>query len=273
VQVSPVWTPPGGVLGELVAAARVRAAALRSRRAALERAAAAAPAPPGFASALRGGAVAVIAEVKRRSPSRGDINVALRVDEQVAAYVEGGAAALSVLTEPERFGGAPEDLAAATARVSVPVLRKDFVVDALQILEARVLGAAGVLLIARALSQNELPSLVETALAFGLEPLVEVRDEHELARALAVGARVVGVNNRDLESLTVDPETTARMIPLIPPEVLAVAESGIATLADVVGAASVGADAVLVGSSLSAARDPAAAVRALAAVPRVGRSA
>jgi indole-3-glycerol phosphate synthase len=271
VQVFPVWTPPRGVLGELVTAASVRAASLRARRSALERAAAAAPPPPGFAAALRGVVVAIIAEVKRRSPSRGDINVGLRVDEQVAAYVEGGASALSVLTEPERFGGTPEDLAAAAARVAVPVLRKDFVVDALQIVEARVLGAAAVLLIVRALDREQLPSLVEAARAFGLEPLVEVRDEGELERALAAGARVVGVNSRDLETLVVDSATIARVIPLIPPDVLAVAESGIGSPADVVAASAVGADAVLVGSFLSAAGDPAAAVRALAAVPRIGR--
>ena len=152
MQASPVWTPPSGTLGELVAAAHHRARALRDRRTVLERDAAAAPAPPPFRSAFDRPDVAIIAELKRRSPSRGDINVRLQADQQAVAYVAGGAAALSVLTEPDRFGGSPEDLATAARTVHVPLLRKDFLVDPLQLAEARAIGASAVLLIVRALA-------------------------------------------------------------------------------------------------------------------------
>jgi len=272
VQVGAPWRQPLGTLGELTARARIRAESLVARRAEIELAAASSPTAPSFSGALRGANVAVIAEIKRRSPSRGEINGALCAGDQAEAYMRGGAAAVSVLTEPERFGGAPQDLSEARQRVQLPLLRKDFVVHALQIAEARSLGASAVLLIARALDPVLLAELADAAREFGTEPFVEVRDDTELTRALRVGAKVIGVNNRDLETLQVNLETVPAIVPRIPPDVIAVAESGIGSRADVERASEAGADAVLVGSSLSAARDPAEAVRAIVGVPRRPRA-
>jgi indole-3-glycerol phosphate synthase len=227
--------------------------------------------PPSFTDALRGDDVAVIAEVKRRSPSRGNINAALRAGEQAKAYVAGGAAALSVLTEPEQFGGSEMDLKEARETVSVPLLRKDFIVDYAQIVEARCLGASAVLLIVRALDPLQLADLMEEAGAYDLTPLVEVQDAAELEVALAAKATVIGVNNRDLETLAVNPKNSIQLIPRIPRTVIAIAESGITQRSDVKLQAAGGADAVLCGSAVSAAQDPAAAVRALVGVPRVCR--
>ena len=276
VQETPTtWTPPTGVLGRIVAesTARVREIPDR-RRAELEGMARAASAPPDFLAALRaGGSLAVIAEVKRRSPSKGEINPALSAGAQAKAYASGGAAAISVLTEPRHFGGSLDDLAEARASVAVPLLRKDFVVDRTQLLEARAAGASAALLIARALEPARLADLAAEARAIGLEPLVEVRSEEELARAVACGARVIGVNQRDLETLAVDESVAARRLPLVPADAVAVSESGVRDRAGVERAAANGADAVLVGSALSAAADPAAAVHALTGVARRGRRA
>jgi indole-3-glycerol phosphate synthase len=229
------------------------------------------PAPPSFADALRRADVAVVAEIKRRSPSKGEINAALRAGVQAAAYVQGGAAALSVLTEPEQFGGSADDLSEVHRAVSVPLLRKDFIVDYAQVVEARVLGASAVLLIVKALDPLQLADLIEEAATFDLTPLVEIHDEAELEAALAAKATVIGVNNRDLETLAVDPQNSIRLIPKIPPWVTAIAESGIAHRSGVELQASAGADAVLCGSAVSAAEDPTAAVRALVGVTRVCR--
>ena len=271
VQVSAKWNPPTGTLGELVAAARDRAASLRPRQAELADAARAAPAAPSFSAALRRADVGVVAEVKRRSPSLGVINAGLQAADQAAAFVAGGAAAVSILTEPMRFGGSPEDLSAARARVAVPLLRKDFLVDALQLIEARALGASAVLLIVRALDLEGLRDLIDAATALGLEQLVEVHSETELEMALVAGARIVGVNNRNLETLQVAPTTATRIIPEVPADLLALAESGITDRADVIRAADSGADAVLIGSALSRALDPEAAVAAFVGVPRTRR--
>ena len=246
-----------------------RVDALRSRRAELERAVSSAPSVPAFAPALRGPTVRVIAEVKRRSPSRGAINVALDAAPQAAAYEDGGAAAVSVLTEPHHFGGSNSDLEMVRARIGIPLLKKDFHVDDSQLLEARVLGASAALLIVRALRPDRLAQLVKAADALGLESLVEVRTEEELRRALDGGARVVGVNCRNLETLEVDLGVARELMPRIPADVVAVWESGIANADDVARAAACGADAVLVGSVVSADSDPAAAVRRLGGVPRV----
>jgi indole-3-glycerol phosphate synthase len=271
VQAFSQWTPPSGVLGELTAQSHLRAAALEGRREALERAAAAAGPVPPFAAVLRRPTVAVIAEVKRRSPSKGEINPGLSAVEQSRAYVRGGAAALSILTEPERFGGAPEDVTAVRAAVAAPVLKKDFHVAPLQMLEARMLGASAALVIARAVPPEAVHAMVRAAHQVGLEVLVEVRDERELEVAVESGAAVIGVNNRNLETLHIDLATGDRLVPLIPADRVAVFESGISVPVDVERAAAAGADAVLVGSSVSAAVDPTATVRALAAIPRVGR--
>jgi len=268
VQVAARWTPPSGTLGELVAAARVRVARLRPHRRDLEDAARRAEVPSPFGAALRGSAVAVIAEVKRRSPSGGDINLGLDAADQAAAYAAGGAAAVSVLTEPDRFNGRLEDLVSVRQRVRIPTLRKDFLVDPLQLVEARAAGAAAALLIVRALDPVGMSELVDAARDLGLDLLVEIHTEREAERALAAGARIIGVNNRDLETLRVDPTLAHRLIPALPDDVIAVAESGIAGLVDVQAAARAGADAVLIGTALSSAPDPAAAVRSLSAVPR-----
>lgn len=260
------------MLGGIVHEAEARAAQLREREAALRTAAHAAPAAPSLHQGLRGTSVAIIAEVKRRSPSKGTINSGLSAGQQALAYASGGASAISILTEPVHFGGSGEDLEDARSRVAIPILKKDFHVHPVQLLEAKALGASGVLLIARALSPRMLATMASAARDLGLDALVEIRSEEELERALAIDARIIGVNNRDLETLEIDIETSARLIPLIPSDRLAVAESGVRNAADIHRAASVGADAVLVGSTLSASVDPAAAVRALAAIPRCGRA-
>ncbi len=271
MQVVRAWTPPTGPLGRLSSLSAERAAASRAATSleALARDALATPAAPAFRDALAAAdGVAVIAEVKRRSPSKGTINAGLEPAAQVRAYAEGGAVAFSILTEPSEFGGALDDLRTAAAAVARPCIRKDFLVDESQLAEARHAGAASALLIARALPTERLHALVNAAVALGLEPLVEIRDEWELDDAVAAGARVIGVNNRDLETLAIDDGVSARLLPRIPREAIAVYESGVASRADVERAAAMGADAVLVGSWLSAAADPSAAVRTLAGVAR-----
>lgn len=271
MQASSVWTAPKGTLGGIVSEARERVDELRRRVAELERAAAAASRAPSFAASLRRTQVAVIAEVKRRSPSKGWINADISAPEQAAAYEQGGAAAISVLTEPKHFGGSIGDFVAVRDAVHIPVLKKDFHIDPIQLLEAKAIGASAALLITRALPPDELPRLIEYARAIDLEVLVEVRDAEELKRALDAGAAIVGINNRNLETLAIDPENSERLLSLIPIEVAAIAESGVGRPADVERYARAGADAVLVGSAISAAPDPAAMVRELASVERIGR--
>jgi indole-3-glycerol phosphate synthase len=210
----------------------------------------------------------VIAEVKRRSPSKGWINPGLSAEDQARAYERGGAAGISVLTEPAHFGGSVGDLEAVRRAVGVPVLKKDFHVDPVQLLEAKSAGASAALLIVRALAPDTLQRMMDAARAIDLEVLVEVRDEDELRRALDAGAALVGINNRNLETLIIDPETSTRLLAQVPASVTAVAESGVGGRADVERVARAGADAVLVGSAVSAAQDPTAAVRALSGVPR-----
>ena len=265
------WTPPGGTLGEIVAEAAQRAEALHSRTAELAAQARDASPPPAFAPALRGNHVAVIAEVKRKSPSKGWINPGLSAGEQAAAYASGGAAAVSVLTEPAHFGGSTDDLRAVRERVSLPALKKDFHVDPVQLLEAKAAGASAALLIVRALSHDALQRMTDAAAGLELECLVEVRDAEELDRALAVGAEVIGVNSRNLETLTIDSAAAERLIRLIPNGIVAVAESAVSSREDVERLGRAGANAVLVGSAVSAASDPATAVRRLAGVARSGR--
>ena len=262
------WTPPGGTLGTICHEAEARAAALERRAAELDRDAASAAAGPSLESALRRGPVALIAEVKRRSPSKGSIAPALDAPTQARAYVAGGASAISVLTEPAHFGGSPSDLLGVRRAVMVPVLKKDFHLRPIQLVEARALGASAVLLIARALAPDRLREMLEAARRLELEALVEVRDEAELDRALEGGATLIGVNNRDLETLVIDATTAERLVPRIPAALVAIAESGVAARPDVERYAACGADAVLVGSSISGAADPVQATRALAGVAR-----
>jgi indole-3-glycerol phosphate synthase len=225
----------------------------------------------GFAAALRrastGGAdgrhLAVIAEVKRRSPSKGDLNPGLDPAVTARAYAAGGAACLSVLTDVEFFGGSPADLQAARAAVDVPVLRKDFTVSAADVCDARLMGADAVLLIAAALDDSELGDLHGLAGQVGIEALVEVHDEAELERALEVGAYLVGVNQRDLVTFAVDNDRAVRVGKAMPASVTRVAESGIRGADDARALADAGFDAVLVGESVVTAADPAGAVAAL----------
>ena len=265
------WTPPAGPLGELTAASLVRAGAAASNRAALERAVAEAPRPAGFAAALRRDTVQVIAEIKRRSPSKGTINAGIVAEARAQLYAAAGAAALSVLTEPSRFGGSLDDLRAARRAVTIPLLRKDFIVDEVQLLEARASGASAVLLIARALEPSRFNALAHFAGGVGLEVLLEVRSEEELERALAVPRGVIGVNNRNLETLVIDDEVSARLIPLVPSDRIAVYESGVADRSGVERAAALGADAVLVGSALSSSADGTSALVAFLGVHRRAR--
>ena len=261
-----------GTLGAIVAEAERRVSALEARRADLHRALAQRPRAPSLESALRSPTVSLLAEVKRRSPSKGVIANGLDAVTQALAYKSGGAVGVSILTEPDHFGGCIEDLREVVQRAGLPVLKKDFHVAPVQLIEACAEGASAALVIVRAVSPDILQALAACGRSIGLELLFEVRDEDELERALHNGATMIGVNNRNLETLVIDAATADRLIPLIPPHVVAIAESGVATRADVERYAAVGADAVLVGSSLSAAADPVAATRALAGVARRARA-
>ncbi len=221
--------------------------------------------PPArdVARVLRDNAVAVIAEVKRSSPSRGALADIPDPAALAAEYEAGGAHCISVLTEQRRFGGSLDDLAAVRAAVDIPVLRKDFIVTSYQLWEAKAYGADMILLIVAALDQNALVSLVERTQSLGLTALVEVHDEQEIARAVDAGAIVVGVNARNLKTLEVDRGTFARVAHAIPEHCVKVAESGVRDAHDLILYAEAGADAVLVGESLVTGGDPRAAVHDL----------
>ncbi len=265
------WSPPGGTLGRILGETRERVAVLKGRKTALESAIRSTPPGPSLAATLRGKDVAIIAEVKRRSPSKGTINAGIDAASQGRAYRDGGAAAVSVLTEAANFGGSPADLESVRAAIALPLLKKDFHIDSMQVLEARALGASALLLIARALSPESLRQLAALAVEIGIEPVVEVRDDRELEAALMTPAPVIGVNARNLETLAIDAAVCRSLVPRIPVDRIAVYESGIRTRADVEGAARLGADAVLVGSAVSEASSPADAVRALTGVKRTAR--
>lgn len=251
-------------LDDLLTTARERVAVARAAEplAALRERAETSQPPPSFHAALAGDGVAVIAEVKRASPSKGPLAPDLDAAGQAARYRAGGAAAISVLTEPSRFAGSLADLEAVAA-LGVPALRKDFLVDASQVWEARAAGAAAVLLIVAALDDVTLSDLLRVVEEAGLDALVEVHDDAELDRAATAGARIIGVNARDLRTFAIDHDAFARLRPSFPTDVLAIAESGITTPADVRAARDAGADAVLVGEHLVRSEDPAASVAAL----------
>ena len=254
-------------LDRILAAHRARAADdRRSLEQVLEVARGSGP-PRGLRAALAadGGRLAVIAEVKRRSPSKGDLAADLDPAATATAYEAGGAAALSVLTDEGFFGGSAADLQAARAAVALPVLRKDFTVDPRDVGDARAMGADAVLLIVAALDDRELADFHDLARELGLDVLVEVHDEAELERALAVGADLVGVNQRDLFTFAVDHARAARVGAAMPDGVLRVAESGIRGPDDAAALAAAGFDAVLVGESVVTAGDPAASVAGLRA--------
>ncbi|QYM77775.1 indole-3-glycerol phosphate synthase TrpC [Horticoccus luteus] len=238
----------------------------------LAAASAARPAPPSFRAALRpaDGQLAVIAEIKRRSPSAGPIATAVSAPDQAQRYRAAGASALSVLTDEKYFGGSLADLTAVTALFhrdppAVPCLRKDFMVHPIQVLQARQAGASAILIIVRALTDDEIKSLHTAAIAAGLDALFEIHHEAELDRAVAHGAKIIGVNNRDLARFTTDLALSERLIPLFPREVIAVSESGIFTAVDGARARAAGAHAVLVGEALMKAPDPAALMAAFRA--------
>jgi indole-3-glycerol phosphate synthase len=250
------------VLDEILEGVRADLAA-RQEHVPLERlkeAAGRAPSPRDALAALKGPDVAVIAEVKRASPSKGAMAAIADPAALAVDYEAGGARVISVLTEPRRFGGSLEDLAAIRDAVRVPLLRKDFVVTSYQLWEARAHGADMVLLIVAALEQNALVSLVERAVSIGLLPLVEVHARDELNRAVEAGAQVIGVNARNLATLEVDRTVFARLAPLIPEGIIKIAESGVRGPHDLLAYAAAGADAVLVGESLVTGKDPRSAV-------------
>jgi indole-3-glycerol phosphate synthase len=217
-----------------------------------------------FADALARPGLSIIAEHKRRSPSAGPIREDLSLEDVVGAYERGGAAALSVLTEPDWFGGSLDDLRRARRASSLPALRKDFIVDAWQIEEAYAAGADAILLIVAALTAPELVALQARAAAIGLPALVEVHDAAELAIAADAGAAIIGVNNRDLTTLEVDVRRTYELLEAMPTGVTVVAESGFRTAAELTELAAAGVDAVLIGEALMRSADLEGALRALA---------
>jgi indole-3-glycerol phosphate synthase len=257
---------PASVLDAILARTRERVAAEQGRRPLGSSHPAVTQAPPvrPFGEALvRPGRLNVIAEHKRRSPSRGAIREDLAPADVARRYEAAGAAAISVLTDEPFFGGHLGHLVQARAAVALPVLRKDFVLDPWQVWEARVAGADALLLIVAALTDAELRSLLEVAREAGLDALVEVHDRSELDRALAAGSRIVGVNNRDLRTLAVSLETSLTLAPAIPDDVVAVAESGIRSSADLRRLRDAGFDAFLVGEHLMSAPDPGEALERL----------
>ncbi len=212
---------------------------------------------------LRSAGSSVVAEVKRRSPSKGDLADIADPAALAVSYAEGGAAAISVLTEQRRFGGHLDDLRAVRAAVETPLLRKDFVVTRYQVTEARAAGADLVLLIVAALDDDALLRLFDAARELGMRALVEAHDEAETERAVALGAELIGINARNLKTLQVDPNTFGRLAPLVPEDRVLVAESGITGPSDVARFVAEGARAVLVGEALVKDGDPTAAVRAM----------
>ena len=251
-------------LGDLLEATATRVAELKQvvKQEALEQRIASADAPRGFRAALTTPGTAIIAEIKRRSPSKGPLNDDLNPRELASAYARGGAVAISVLTEPDFFRGSMEDLKAAR-EAGLPVLRKDFIVDPFQVFEARAWGADAVLVIVRALG-DEFPSLVRAVEALGMDALVEVFDDADLDRALDAGAATIGINHRDLTTFEVDPERTQKLAPRIPADRTIVSFSGVTRRAEVEALAKAGTHAVLVGESVVTAPDPAAKVAELA---------
>lgn len=226
------------------------------------------PKAPSFHQALRraDGKLAVISEIKRRSPSAGAIKEGIAATEQALRYQAAGASALSVLTDTKYFGGTLEDLSSVTALLqarppAIPCLRKDFMVHALQIAEARQAGASAILIIVRALSDDEIKMLHDGAKAAGLDALFEIHNEAEIERAVRHGARIIGVNNRDLAIFKTDLGLSERLIPLFPRDVIAVSESGIFNGQDAARVQAAGAHAILVGEALMKAADPAALIR------------
>jgi indole-3-glycerol phosphate synthase len=240
-----------------------RAVAASDRRSVEALIAEASTLPPtrSFAAAIRGrSSLAVIGEIKRRSPSKGDLFADLDPAAMAEAYAQGGASCLSVLTDGPHFGGSVGDLQTARAACNLPVLRKDFTVDERDVVDTRIMGADCVLLIAAALDKGQLRAFHELAISLGLDVLVEIHDEDELQVALDADATMIGVNQRDLVTFSVDHQRAVRMAAVIPPNVVKVAESGVRDRADAQSLRDAGYHAVLVGESLVTSGDPAAAI-------------
>jgi indole-3-glycerol phosphate synthase len=264
--------PLPGILATIVETKRAEVAALRRSADLIERRLSDVPPPRDFRGALADEAVvSLIAECKRRSPGAGEIRPGLDPVSLTRGYEEAGASALSVLTDQDYFGGSLVDLRAVSGAVGVPVLRKDFTLDTLQVMEARGSGADAVLLIARILDDQTLKGLHTAVTALGMSALVEVHDAIELDRALRVGADLIGINNRDLSTFRTDLRTSIRLVDDVPSDVLVVSESGIRTRADVEELGAGGVDAILVGESLLAAEDPSEAATAFVGVARRSR--
>jgi indole-3-glycerol phosphate synthase len=259
------------LLARIVQAKREELADLLPRMTQLMHAAEAAPPLRPFGAALRSGSrVTLIAEFKRRSPSAGELGGTAGAADAARAYQAAGATAMSVLTDARYFGGSLEDLRAARAASTLPVLRKDFVIHSAQVFEARANGADAVLLIVRILDDDELRELFAAAGDVGIDALVEVHDDAELERALVSGAGLIGINNRDLATFRTDLDVTMRLADRVPPDRTLVAESGIRTAADVELLASAGVDAILVGEALMRAVPQSAGMAELASCPRRG---
>lgn len=260
-------------MDRIVATKADEVASLRARRREIEAAARdAPPARPAMDQLRSRSALAVLAEVKRKSPGAGGIRPGLDPARLAAEYEAGGAVAVSVLTDGPWFGGSLADLRAVSAATALPVLRKDFVVDPVQVPESRAAGADLVLLVARLLDAALLADLRAAVHGMGMTALVEVRDERETEAALKAEALLVGVNNRDLDTFATDLAATSRLAREVPSDMVLVSESGIGGVDDARLAADAGADAVLVGEALVRARDPRAAVADLAGLPRRGRA-
>ena len=261
-----------GILASIVATKRSEVGELALRADSIEATLVIAPPVRDFRAALRrAGTVSLIAECKRRSPGAGEIRPRIDLLELTRGYERAGAAALSVLTDATYFGGSLEDLRAVTGGTRLPVLRKDFILDPVQVVEARGAGADAVLLIVRILSNAALTSLRAEAVGLGMSVLVEVHDAPELERAVQVGADIIGINNRDLANFTTDIGTTLMLLEQVPEEAVIVSESGIRARADVQTLGEAGIDAILVGESLLRASDPGAEARSLCGVEKMSR--
>ena len=256
-----------GILARIVGHKRAELANISRNRAELERLAAARSPARDFRAALRSNQPAVIAEIKKASPSRGILVENFDPAAIAQTYASGGAAALSVLTDREFFQGSLADLESARGACKIPALRKDFTIDEFHVIEAAAHGADAILLIAAVLDESEMRRFRELAAKFGMASLVEVHDADELDAALASGAEIVGVNNRDLSTFEVKLETSLRLIEKIPANVIRISESGIHSNDDIRRLTSAGFDAFLVGEHLMKSPDPAAALRALKSSP------